>query len=173
MPQIAESPVVRTKRDAQIIHYDLGGLHTYVVAKEAGDWNLDCPEEEINMFLDRGVISDIPDLRNGDESPMTFGYSAYLRDLGDTEASPTYATLPDICFRYKSKYVDSNWISTMATYSDAFTVGTSYTVDGSAFGEADKSIVLPHCKVRGSFAEGDPTAFTVTGTCFANRPTLV
>lgn len=167
-----ESNFIRTKRHAQIMHFDLGGVHTYTISREAGDFTLDAPGEEVLLFLDRGVIGDPPDLANGDEAPMTWGYSAYLRDLGDTAAQPDYATLPDICFRYSGKYVASSWISTMMSYGDAITFGTSYSVDGSIFGEADKTITLPHNKIRGGFAEGDPGTFNVTGTCYAARPLL-
>ena len=169
---MAESQIIRTKRDAQILHYDLASVHTYTVSREAGDFQVDAPGEAVSLFLARGVISDIPDIRYGDEQPITFGYSAHLRDLGDTDADPAYATLPDLCFRYRGKYVDRYWISTTWGYSDVFTVGTNYTLDGSAFGEADKTMTLPHCVIRGGFQEGDPSTINVTGTAYSCRPIL-
>lgn len=167
-----ESTIIRTKRDAQVMLFDLGAVHTYTVSREAGDFQLDVPGEEYLLLLDRGKINDIPDLRVTDDQPMTWGFSAHLRDIGDTDASPTYATLSDICFRYRGKYVDTTWISTMYGYSDAFTLGVSYAVDGSAFGEADKTLTIPHNKVRGSFQEGDSSTFSVAGTGYATSPTL-
>lgn len=128
------------------------------------------PAEAVNSFLDRGVIGATPSIRYGDEQPMTFGYSAYLRDLGDT--ANAYATLPDVLFRYASRAVATLWTSTMGTNSDVFTVTTNLTLDGSPFGEADKTLALPFCVVRGSIQEGDPSTVSVSGTSHAARPTL-
>lgn len=152
------------------MHADSGAAHTYTLAYEPGDFNLDVPAEAVNLFLDRGAIGSTPSIRYGDEQPMTFGYSAYLRDLGDT--ANAYATLPDVLFKYTGRYVASNWTSTMGTASDVFTVTTSLTLDGSPFGEADKTLTLPYSSVRGSIQEGDPSSINVTGTSYAARPTL-
>lgn len=165
-----ESTVVRVKRDGQILHADNGGANTYTNAYEPGDFKLDVPAEAVNLFLDRGQIGAVPSIRYGDEQPMTFGYSAYLRDLGDT--ANAYATLPDILFRYAGRRVATAWSSTMGTASDVFTVTTQLTIDGSAFGEADKTLALPYSSVRGSIQEGDPSSVNVTGTSYAARPTL-
>ena len=173
---MAESVTIRTKRDGQILHADLGGLHLYTQAYEPGDFTYDVPSYAINAFLDRGVLADAdgyPSLRKGDESPVTLGYTAYLRDLGDTAVPATYAALPDLLHPYAGGYVASTWISTMSGRSDVFTVSTTLTLDGSAFGEADKSLVFAHVALRGGAAEGDPSTIKVTGTSYAVLPTLV
>jgi hypothetical protein len=167
---MAESTVVRVKRDGQILHSDSGAARTYTNAYEPGDFKLDVPAEAVNLFLDRGQIGSTPSIRYGDEQPMTFGYSSYLRDLGDT--ANAYTTLPDILFRYTGRYVATAWTSTMGTSSDVFTVTTQLTLDGSPFGEADKTLTLPYSSVRGSIQEGDPSSVNVTGTSYAPRPTL-
>ena len=55
---------------------------------------------------------------------------------------------------------------------DVFTVGTAYTVDGAAFGEADKTVAFPYGAVRGGVSEGRPSVVNVSGTSYAYRPTL-
>ena len=165
-----ESTGVRTKRDIQIMYADSGGVNSYTVAYEPGDLSLDAPMEAVNLYLDRGVIGATPSIRYGDDQPMTFGHTAYLRDIGDTAAA--YATLPDVLFRYTGGYVASTWVSTMGSNSDVVTVTTSIAIDGSIFGEADKTLTLAFCSVRGSLADGDPVTITVAGTSYATKPTL-
>lgn len=176
MPMTAESTVVRVKRDGQIMHSDAGGVHSYVSAYEPGDFSYQVPDVAVNLYLDRGVIADangLPSIRKGDEAPVTFGYSAYMRDLGDTSPTPAYATLPDLIHRFAGGYCASNWVSTMGANSDVPTVTTTLTIDGASFGEPDKSLIFPFVVLRGGGSEGDPNAIPVTGTSYAVIPTLV
>jgi hypothetical protein len=173
---MAESVVVRTKRDGQILYSDAGAIHTYTVAYEPGDFAYDVPSYAVNVFLDRGVLADAdgyPSLRKGDEGPMTLSHTAYMRDLGDTAAPSTYATLSDLVHPYAGGYVASNWISTMSGRSDVFTVTATLTIDGSAFGEADKSLVFAFTSLRGGGKDGDPNTVSVSGTSYSVLPTLV
>ena len=117
-----ESTTIRTKRDGQIAILDNGGSNTYTVAYEPGDFKFDVPGEGVGMYLDRGVIGATPSLRYTDQQAMSLGFSAYLRDIGDSAGSPTYATLPDICHPYASGYVDTTWVSTMGANGEVFTV---------------------------------------------------
>lgn len=166
-----ESTVVRTKRDGQIAILDSGGANSYVITHEAGDFSYDCPAEAVNLFLDRGVIGATPSIRLGDDQPMTVGFSAYLRDLGDT-TGVGYETLLDICHIYASGYVDTTWVSTMGTNSDVITWTVTLTIDGSAFGEADKTLTFNFCSLRASVSEGDPDTINVSGTSYQVRPVL-
>lgn len=168
---MAESTVIRTKRDGQIQLADNGAVHTYTIVREAGDLTLTLPDYTIVHVLDRGVIGATPMIRVGDEQIMTGGFSAYLSDLGDVGNS--YVSLMDLVARFVGRYVATTWVSTMGTNSDVFTATLTYTIDGSPFGEADKSLVLPFCVVRGNIAEGDPSKFAVTFSSYAVRPTLL
>jgi hypothetical protein len=165
-----ESTVIRTKRDGQILLADNGAGNTYTIVREDGSFTLNLPDHSIVHVLDRGVIGAIPMIRIGDEAVMSGGFSAYLSDLGAT--ANNYVTLNDLIMRFTARYVATNWVSTMGANSDVFTVTITYTIDGSPFGEADKSLVLPFCVVRGNIAEGDPNKFAVTFTSYAVRPTL-
>lgn len=167
---MAESTIIRTKRDGQWLIADSGAAHTYTVAYEPGDGQYTVPDYAVNLFLDRGIIGSTPSIRQGDEAPMTLGFSAYLRDLGDTANS--YSTLLDIAHRYAGRYVESNWTSTLGTNSDVFTVTINLTLDGSFCGEADKTISFPFCVVRANVKEGDPNTVDVSATSYAVRPTL-
>jgi hypothetical protein len=167
---MAESTVIRVKRDGQILLADNGAGHTYTIVREPGDFAYTVPDYTIVNVLDRGVIGTIPMIRIGDEQPMTGSFSAYLSDLGDTAG--TYVTLMDIAHRYASKYVETNWVSTMGANSDVFTISIQYTIDGSPFGEADKTITFPFCVFRANATEGDPNKVAATFTSYAVRPLL-
>lgn len=168
---MAESTVVRVKRDGQILLSDLGAANTYTVKHEPGDFNYAVPDYAVINILDRGELGATPQLRRGDDQPMTGGFSAYLRDLGDTTGA-AYETLLDILHRYTGGYVDSTWSSTHGSNGDVDTWTVQLTIDGSAFGEADKTVTFPFCVLRGNVAEGDPSTIPVTFTSYALRPTL-
>ena len=163
---MAEGSVVRTLRDVTIAHTD--GVSTYTVAKEAGDLTLDVPLTTVNLFLDRGRFSATPDIRSGDDQPMTFSYTAYERDVGST----TDATLMDLAVIYAGHYVTSNWTSTIGTSSDETTWTTNITVEGSDFGESDKTWTLTFCTLRASRSDGQPNTLSISGTSYVLRPTL-
>lgn len=169
---MAESTVVRTKRDAIITISDSGASHSYTVAYEPGDSNWDVPLNATNLFLDRGVIGTTPSIRKGDDQPCTFGFSAYQRDLSDVAATPAYATLADVCIRFASDYVTTNWTSTLGTNSDEFTVTVAIVYEGSDFGGSDQTLTFAYSVVRVSQAEGDPNTLTVAGTSYQLRPTI-
>ena len=167
---MAESTVVRVKRDGQILLADSGAINTYTVSYEAGDFSYNVPDYTVNQFLDRGEMGATPSLRIGDEQAMTGGFSAYLRDLGDT--ANTYASLLDVAHRYATRYVATTWASTLGAASDVFTITISLTIDGSPFGEADKTVTFPFSVLRANAKEGDPDTIDLTFTSHAVRPTL-
>jgi len=165
-----ESTVVRTKRDGQIAYLDAGGVNSYTVAYETGDFSLDVPDTAISLYLDRGVIGTTPSIRKGDEGPMTFSHTAYLRDVADPAAA--HATLLDVCHQYAGAYVIANWTSTIGNSSDVVTWTTTLTIDGSAFGESDRTLTLNYSVPRASLSEGDPDTVNVSGTSYQKLPVL-
>lgn len=167
---MAETTVIRNKRDGQILLADLGAVHTYTVAYEPGDLAFTIPGESVSNYLDRGIIGAIPSIRLVDEQACSLSFSAYMRGLGDPAAA--YATLLDIATRAASGYVLANWLSTMGTNSDVFTVTVTVTFDGSPFGEADQSYSFPFCTVRANGKEGDPNTVDVSVNSYAAKPIL-
>jgi len=165
---ISESTIVRTKRDIQVAYTD--GVNTYTVAYEPGDFNLDIPKASVNLFLDRGVIGSTPSIRLGDEAPMTFSHTAYERDW---LSAAGHATLLDLAVIFSSKYVASNWTSTIGTSSDATTWSVNLTQEGSDFGESDITLQLPYSTIRASRADGDPNTTSISGTSHALIPTVL
>lgn len=171
---MAESTVVRHKRDGVIILKSSGGSFTYTVAYEEGNFSFDIPLETVENYLDRGRLADsvggTPSIRKGDDQPITGSFTAYLRDIGDTGA--TYATLPDIGVRFTSGYVATNWTSTIGNASDVETITIDFTIDGTPFGESDKTLSFTFAVIRTSFAEGSPDTVSATFTSYILRPVL-
>lgn len=164
-----ESTGIHNKRDGVIAFAD-SGAQTYTVAYEPGDFSLEIPSTTVGLYLDRGVIGSTPSIRLEDDQPMTLSFSAYLRDVGDT--ADTYATLGDVARPKSGRYVDSNWTSTL-TNSDVTTWTTTYTIDGTFKGEADKTLTFPYCWFTSySVAEGTPSTESVSLTSYALLPTL-
>jgi hypothetical protein len=169
-----ESVVVRSKRDTQWIIYDSGGLHSYTGAYEPGDLAFEVPEAAITLILNRGQIGSTPSIRLGDEAPVTGSLTVHQRDIADTAATKTYATVIDIVTRFTSGYVATNWTSTLGSSSDVTTWTLAVTIDGSAFGEADKTLTFPFTVFRGGWSEGDSNSYKITFTsyCQYGKPTV-
>jgi hypothetical protein len=167
---MAESTILRTKRDGQIVISDNAGANSYTLAYEPGDFSYTIPDQTTVNTLDRGIFGATPSLRPGDDQPMTLGFSAHQRDVGDTGGA--YATLEDILYRYTGGYVDTNWVSTMGANADFFTVTVALTIDGAIAGEADKTLTFNFVRLTGGASEGDPNVVTVSGTAYALRPVL-
>lgn len=163
---MAESTIIRTKRDVIIAYTD--GSNTYTVAYEPGDLSADFPLETINNYLDRGVMPTTPSIRKGDDQPMTFTHTAHLRDA----VSAAHATLLDLAVRFASGYVATNYTSTIGTSSDEFTFTLNVTVEGSNFGGSDVTLTWAFCSIRASIAEGDPSTVSINGTSYKLRPTF-
>lgn len=163
---MAESTVVRNKRDGQIVITD--GTRTYTIDKEAGDFSVTVPDTTVSLYLDRGSIGATPSIRLVDDQPITGSFTAYQRDL----PNGSYATLADLAWILSGKYVATNWTSTMGTNSDVPTWTIQYTVDGTAFGEADKTMTFAYCRITCNLAEGDPNTLSVSFTSYQNKPTV-
>lgn len=178
------STIVKTKRDGELTlaalaggAFDLatgalkGGAKSLTVAYEGGDFNLSIPGPAVNSFLDRGKLIDPPSLRYGDDAPMTWTFTAYLRDLSDA----AYATLEEILMQ--SGYVGTNWESTLgaaAGCAEVFTVDLRWTIEGVDHCDAtDHILICQYCVVSGSLAEGDPNNISLSGTSYTLYPTVI
>lgn len=159
-----ESTVVRTKKDLVIVIQDQGAAQTYTLDKIPGDFAYDAPLYDLVDILDNG---DLGGVRKGDEQPVTVSFSAHLRDVG----SGAHITLPDIC--EERGYWASNMTSTTAQTSDVPTEDLVVTVDGTAFGESDKSMTFEDMVLRGSASFQYPAQYSVTGrSTTKTKPTV-
>jgi hypothetical protein len=168
---VAESTLVRVKRDVQMLLSDLGAAHTYTPNWMPGDLSWAGGEFEVVSSLNLGDFGATPSLRKGNEQPFTGSFSVFLRDVGDT--SNAYATMLELCSPVASRYVAANWISTLGASADVFTVTLTVTIDGSFAGEADKSLTFTFVVLRlGGVQMGDPSTQTVNFTSYQSRYSL-
>lgn len=155
---MAESTIVKTKRDGTIILADnsgFGGANIYTVSAEPGDFAITFGGRAArNNFLDRGRL--VSSVRYGDDAPLTGSFSAYWRDATDAGA----ATLFDVL--HWTGYVASNWVGTLGVNGEVKCVDVRLSIEGSDHGDgADHSITVTDCSLDGGFAEGDPNTISV------------
>ena len=165
---MAESLIVKTKRDGTLTFSDLGGVNSYTVAFEAGDLSLEIPGPTVNNFLDRGRFpSGNPSIRLGDDQPMTGSFTAYLRDVSDA----TDVTLMEIFTQ--SGAVSTGWTSTMGANGEVFTVSLQWEIAGLVHGDsANHTVQCDFCYVTGSVSEGDPDTISISFQSFDLYPTV-
>lgn len=162
---MAEQTPIHTKRDGIITISDDGDVHEYVIAFEAGDFSVTPGIEAKTLILDRGVIGAVPSVRLGDQTPTTFSFTAYLREL----SNDSEAVLRDIV--NWTGFVGTDWVSTHPA-SDVKMVTIRYTIDGSALGLADKTMRLDYCVLEEAFAESDNSTISISGTSFQLKPVV-
>ena len=163
---MAIETIVKTKRDGQLTFKDNGAANTLTVAYEVGDLTLTIPGATVVSTLDRGQFGAVPSLRHGDDQPMTFSFTAYLRDMSDGSD----ATLEDLISGRNG--ATSSWVSTLGANSEVFTMTLQWTIEGTDHGGTDHTVTCNHCVVTGSFSEGDPSTISITGTSYDLYPTV-
>jgi hypothetical protein len=165
---MAESLIVKTKRDGTLTFSDLAAANSYTVSFEAGDLNLTIPGATVNNFLDRGRFpAGNPAIRYGDDQPLTGTFTAYLRDISDA----VDVTLTEILLQ--SGAVASGWTSTMGVNGEVFALKLTWTIAGVIHGDAsDHVLELDHCYVTGSLGEGDPDTVTINFTSYTSYPVV-
>jgi len=165
---MSESTILKTKRDGVLKLSDNGAANEYTVSYEAGDLSIAIPGPSVISPLDRGSLGSPPSLRYSDDAPITGNFTAFLRDLGDA----TYATLSEIITQTGD--VGDNWVSTMGTDGEVFTLDLEWTISGTVHGDAsDHVLSLSHCVVSGSLSEGDPDQISISFTSYSVYPSAV
>ena len=150
------------------------GASSYVVAYEAGDFSMSVSgvQGAVNNFLDRGKITSPASIRLGDQSPITFSFTAMLRHITDSGAD----TLMDIL--NQTGNVASNWKSTSSTSiaaddAEVWTVDLKIAITNPGDATDTHFVVLSQCALNYSIAEGDPDSISISGTSFAAAPQYV
>ncbi len=164
---MAYSTVVKTKRDGTLKFEDNAAANSLTISYEAGDFQLSIGANVV-ANLDRGKFGATPSLRLSDDQAMTATFTAYLRDFSDA----TYATLEEIILQ--SGDVGSNWVSTLGSDAEVFTLDLTWTVEGTDHGDAsDHVLTIPFCHVTGSLSEGDPNQVSISITSYATLPSTI
>lgn len=164
---MAYSTVPKVRRDGVIQLIDgTGSPVTLDIAYEEGNFSFDIPggggaAAAQTIIRDRGTITTV---RKGDDEPITGSFSAYFRQFTDgSEAGGV------IDFITK----DGNYSGNVSTgtsgapYVEHYAIDIKYEAEGTDFGDdADHSVTLTKSVCTFSFAEGDPSAFTINFTCY-------
>ena len=162
---MAESTIVKTKRDGTISFADLGASNTYTVAYEAGDLTIDIPGPTVTNSLDRGIMGATPSLRYGDDQPMTGSFTAQLRDISDATDQTLFELIA------KSGAI-GGWTSTLGANAEVAAVTLTFQIEGTDHGDAaDHTVVCNHCVVTGGISEGDPSTISISFTSYDLYPT--
>jgi len=160
---VAYSVIPKTKRDGKITLKDgTGSPVTLEVEYEEGNITFDTPKDAQTVIRDRGVISTV---RRGDSEPVATGsFNAYFRQF--TDGSEAGSILD---FINQTGHYGPN-ISTGRTgtpYVEFYCITLSYFVESTDLGDdADTQVDLTKCVCTASFAEGDPSSFTINFTSY-------
>jgi len=164
---MAVSTITKNKRDGTITFSDNAGANSITVAYEEGDLSITVPGESVSHYLDRGRITSTPSIRYLDDQPVTFTFSANLRDVSDA----TDEILTELILGPSGR-IGTNWVSTMGANGEVFTVTTLFTIEGTDHGDAaDHTLTMNFCRLTGSIAEGDPDTISISGTAYDLYPT--
>lgn len=161
---MAESTVVRTKRDLTWVIQDSGAANTYTPTVIVGDFGYSAPLYGVTQIRDNGALYGV---RKADDEPVSCSWTQNLTDVGDA----TQFTIADVCEERGGWSTTAT--STTNQASDVPTYNLVVTVDGTAFGESDKTMTFSNLFFRGSASFGDPATYSVTGTsATATKPTV-
>ncbi len=149
------------RKQFSLAFLDLGGIHIYQVDNVPGDWQV----TEAGQGFSPVLVRNNGFMRNtirGDETPLTWGFTANFREAGGVNDA---ATLADVVAWRQGSYVDSTWISTAPLCSGYNFADHEVTVDGMSFGGFNRTLVIPD-----SFADShqlqqaDPASQVVSGS---------
>ena len=164
---MAESTIVKNKRDGTLTILDNAGANAYIIAYEAGDTSIAIPARSVSAYLDRGRLGATPALRYGDDAPITGSFTAMLRDVSDA----TDVTLAE--FLFNSGQVGSAYVSTLGASSEVKTYTLRWDIEGTDHGDAgDHMIECRFCALSGSIADGDPATISISFTSYTIYPTV-
>ena len=154
---MAESTVVKVRRDGTIILKD-GGGNTYTVAYENGDLSFDGGAKADRIVIrDRGTIVG---LRKGDDPVPSLSFTVMMRDF--TNASG--GSLTDFIDKTGGS---SGTTSTGGAGYEQYLIDIEFTVEGTSHGDSnDHTATASKCLCTWSFSEGDPDTISVTAEIY-------
>mgnify|MGYP005830795043 FL=1 len=157
------STIVKNFRDGTIrIQDNTGTPIAITVAYEEGNFSISGLQQdltEVAAYMDRGSLSN---LRKTNQVFPTFTFSAYMTHF-TSGGSGAISILEFI----KQQDGGSSLTSQSASKGDVMTFEVQIKVEGTDFGDtSDHSITLQECVLSVDYSEGDPSSFSVSGTCY-------
>lgn len=159
------STVIKNFRDGTISISDSTGTPVSItVAYEEGNFSLSGLQQdltEVSAYLDRGSLAG---LRKTNQVFPTFSFTAFMTHF-TSGGSGVISPLEFI----KQVGGGASLTSGSATKGDVMTFSVVITVEGGDFGivgETDHTITMAECLLSVDYSEGDPSTFSVSGTCY-------
>jgi len=164
---MAYSTVPKVRRDGVIQLIDGTGVPvTLDIAYEEGNFTFDKPgggdsPAAQTIVRDRGVITTV---RKGDDEPITGSFSAFFRQFTDGSEA---GSVIDFITKAGNYSGNTSTGTSGSPYVEHYCIDIKYEAEGTDFGDdADHSATLAKSVCTFSFAEGDPSAFTINFTCY-------
>lgn len=164
---MAYSTVPKVRRDGVIQLIDGTGVPvTLDIAYEEGNFTFDKPgggdsPAAQTIVRDRGVITTV---RKGDDEPITGSFSAFFRQFTDGSEA---GSVIDFITKDGNYSGNTSTGASGSVFVEHYCIDIKYEAEGTDFGDdADHSTTLSKCVCTFSFAEGDPSAFTINFTCY-------
>lgn len=160
---MAYSTIPKVRRDGQITLKDgTGSPVTLIVTYEEGNLSLD----NLNDLRDQTVIrdrGDIAAIRKGDQQPLSGSFSFYFRAFTDAAVGG----IRDFITNSNAYAANVSTGATGSPYVEHYCIDIVYTVEGTDFdSNADHVATLSRCVCNLSLAEGDPTSYSLSFTCY-------
>ncbi len=157
---MAYSTIPKVRRDGVLTLKDGTGTPVELeISYEEGNFTFDVAKEDQTVIRDRGTISTV---RKGDEQPITGSFNAYMRQFTDNSEAGSI-----LDFINKTGHYNSN-VSTGSgvPFIEHYCIDIVYKVEATSLETLDHSATLSKCICTVSFAEGDPSAFSISFTCY-------
>jgi len=160
---MAYSTVPKAKKDGTLTFNDntTPTAVTLEVAYEEGNFSFETPLRDEVVVRDRGSISTV---RQGDEQPITGSFNFYFRQFTD---SSNAGSVQDFITGTGSYNANLSTGTSAGVFVEHYAVDLTFDVVGSALGDdQNHSATFSKCVCTLSFAEGDPSAWTLNFNCY-------
>ena len=157
---MAYSTIPKVRRDGKITLQDSGATNTLEISYEEGNFTFDVAKDDQTVIRDRGSISTV---RKGDEQPITGSFNAYMRQFCDNSEAGSILDFINKTGHYST---NTSTGSTGTPFVEHYCIDIQYFVEASSLESLDHTATLSRCVCTVSFAEGDPSAFTISFTAY-------
>lgn len=161
---MAASTVIKNFTDGQLTIKDGTGTPiTLVVPYEQGNFSLTGLNRKLRNVVAYESRGSRLSVRHTTRNYPAFSFSAFMAQFN---AGAAAATVLDALLKGTGTTFAAA-VSTLGAAADVYTVDLAFSVEGTDFGDsADPTFTLEDCHCSIDWAEGDPNAFTITGTVY-------